>query len=329
MAYTVSRRLVLSLPMLAALKRQGFAEGADWKPAHSVRIVVPQGPGGTTDVMARLLAPRLQARWGQPVVVENKPGAGGVIGTQDAMSSAPDGYTILMGNVGAQAIAYQLVKGLSYKPDDLIPVSDMIDGPNILIVNNSVPANTIPEFVKYLKRTPEASFGTPGIGSTPHLAALWFNKLTGTKSEAVQYKGSGAAMIDLYGGVIQYSFDALVNAIEPIRAGRVKALGVTGRERYPLLPNIPTVHETMPKLKSFVSNTWVGVFVRKGQPAGVEASLHEAAQALLREPDIDNRFLALGGLPMRQTQAEFAQYVRDETTKWANVIREAGLQIEL
>lgn len=329
MAYGISRRVVLCFPALAALGSHGFAAEAEWRPTRNVRMVVPQGPGGTTDVMARLLGAHLQARWGQPVVVENKPGAGGVIGTQDVMRSPADGYTMLMGNVGAQAIAYQLVKGLPYKPDDLIPIAGMIDGPNVLIVNNSVPANTVPEFIEYLKRTPNTSFGTPGIGSTPHLAALWFNKLTGTKSEAVHYKGSGAAMIDLYSGILQYSFDALVNAIEPIRSGRVKALGVTGRERYPLLPEIPALRDTMPELKPLISNTWVGLFMRKGQPPGVTESAYDGVQSLLKQPDIEARFLALGGLPMRQTQAEFAQYVREETVKWSNVIREAGLQIEL
>ncbi len=335
MPLNLTRRAALALPLIAALPRSGFAQAGfaqagfaqegEWRPARTVRMIVPQGAGGTTDVMARLLSAHLQQRWGQSVIVDNKAGAGGVIGTQEAIRAAADGYTILMGNVGAQAIAYQLMRSLPYKPDDLTPVAGMIDGPNALIVNSAIAANTVPEFVAYLKKTPNVSFGTPGIGTTPHLAAVWFNKLAGTESVALHYRGSGPAMIDLYAGATQYSFDALVNSIEAIRSGRVKVLGVTGTERYPLLPDVPTIRETMPALSGFVSNSWVGLFLRTGVSAAAIQSLHAGVQSLLNQPDMNARFLALGGVPIRKSQPEFASYVREETAKWTAVISSAGL----
>lgn len=324
----ITRRGALALPLLGTLAGgRAFAQEAEWKPGYPVRIVVPSTPGGTTDVMARLLAAHLQPRWGQPVVVENKAGAGGVVGTQDVLRSPPDGLTILMGNVGPQAIAYTLVKNLPYRPDDLVPVSNMILGPNALVVNPKVPANSVAEFVAYAKANPgKLNFGTPGIGQTPHIGGLWFNQLAGVQTQAVHYRGSGPAATDLFSGNIQFIFDALVNAIEPARSGLVRILAVTGAERYPLLPDVPTMRESMPAFADFVSGSWVGVFVRKGAPPAMVRRLNADMKDFLEAPDARDRFLNLGGLPMYGSPEQFAAYVKAETEKFAAVIRTAGLQ---
>lgn len=328
MPIAMSRRSALALPFLSALSSQrAFGQEAEWRPSYTVRIVVPSTPGGTTDVMARLLAAHLQLRWGQPVVVENKAGAGGVIGTQEVLRSAPDGHTILMGNVGPQAIAYTLAKNLPYGPGDLLPVSNMILGPNALVLNPKVPADTVRDFVAYARANPgKLNYGTPGVGQTPHIGGLWFNQLVGAQTQAVHYRGSGPAATDLFAGNIQFIFDALVNAIEPAKTGLVKILAVVGAERYPLLPDVPTMRESMPELADMVMGSWVGVFMRNGAPPAMVRRLNADMRSFLEAPDARERFLKLGGLPMWSTPEAFSAFVGAETEKFAGVIKRAGLQ---
>lgn len=330
MTQRISRRAAIAAPLLAGLvpARVLRAQPGAWKPDHLVRIVVPQASGGTTDIMARLLGAHLQERWGQAVVVENKPGAGGAIGTLDVVRSAPDGHSILMGNVGPQSIVYALQKVQQYGPDDLIPVSNMIVGPNALVIHPGIPARTVPEFVDYLRKNPgKTNYGTPGLGQSPHLAGVWFNQLTGTESAAVHYRGAGPAGTDLFSGTIQFMFDALVNAVEPAKAGLTRMLAVTSAERYPTLPDVPTLRETMPELASFTSSSWVGTFVAKGTPAPIVEALNGEMRILLEKPEQRDRFLQMGGLPSYSSAADYAAFVRAETTKWGEVIRRAGLQI--
>ncbi len=329
MAAKVSRRAVLAAPFVASLPAdRAGAQGAGWKPSQLLRIVVPQAPGGTTDVMARLLSAHLQMRWGQSVIVENKPGAGGSIGTLDVMRSPLDGHTMLMGNVGPQSIAYSMQRDMKYAPDDLIPVSNMIHGPNALMVHPEIPAKTIPEFVAYLKDNPgKTNYGTPGIGQSPHLAAVWFNQLTGTTSTPVHYRGAAPAGMDLMSGRIQFMFDSLVNATEPARAGLLRMLGVTGAERYPVLPEVPAIRQTMPILADFLVTTWVGVFQAKGTPPEAVQALNTEIKGLLELPEQRERFEKMGGLPSYGSASDYAAFVRTETAKWARVIQQAGLQV--
>ena len=323
-----SRRAVIAAPVLATLPfaRAAWSADGEWKPDHTLRIVVPQPPGGTTDVMARLLSTHLQQAWGQSVVVENKPGAGGAIGTLDVVRAAPDGHTILMGNVGPQSISYALERNLPYTPNDLIPVSNMIYGPNALVVHPSFPAKTVPEFVDYIKSHPEkANYGTPGLGQSPHLSAVLFDQMTGTKTTAVHYRGSGPAMTDLLAGSIQFVFNALVNVVGPVNGGLLRMLAVTGSERYPTLPDIPTIRETMPQLKDFVVTSWVGAFVAKGTSVAAVAAINHQIKVMLEAPGQRDRFIAMGGLPGYTTSADYAKFVLDETQRWSRVIRDAGI----
>lgn len=326
----ISRRSMLAMPALAVLPvRQVFAQASRWKPSRLVKIIVPQGAGGTSDVMARMFASYLQGRWNETVVAENKPGAGGIIGTQELLRSPPDGHTLLLGGASPQAIVFSLARSVPYTIDDVIGVSNLITGPNALIVNKSIPVKTVREFADYLKQNPDkVNFGTPGIGTTPHLAGVWFNALLGTKSTPVHYRGSALAMTDLLGGRMQYSFDALVNAREQIRGGTVTALGVTGAKRYPGLPELPTMKESMPELAPLVSESWVGIFVAKGTPNEIVQALNEEVRLFLAQPEIPERFLNLGGVPDYQPLDGYASFVRAEGAKWATVVRGANLQID-
>jgi tripartite-type tricarboxylate transporter receptor subunit TctC len=291
---------------------------------------VPQGPGGTSDVMARLFAAYLGERWGTPIVVENKAGGGGVIGTQELLRSPADGHTLLLGGASPQAIAYSVFRSVPYTPDDVIGASNMITGPNVLIVNKDLPANSVREFADYLRQNPDKlNFGTPSAGTTPHLAGVWFNSLIGAKSAAVHYRGSALAMTDLLAGRMQYSFDALVNAREQIRGGTVRALGVTGSKRFPSFPELPTMTESMPELASFVSESWVGIFVAKGTPSEVVQALNQEIAGFLGRPETPSRFLDLGGTPDYQTVERYAAFVKDEIAKWAKVVRDANIQVDL
>ena len=238
----------LAMPSLAmpALVR---AQGSEWRPTQTLRIVVPAAPGGTADMSARLLAPYLQSHFGQSCVVENRSGGGGTIGTAEVVRAAPDGHTMLLGNIGPQAIGMSLFRNLPYGRDSLLPVSGTVRGPNVLVVHPSVPANTVPELVAHLKANPgKLSYGSPGVGQSPHLTGVWFNQATGTEAIHVPFRGAGPAAMELVAGNINYMWDNLTSGIQQIRGGRVRALAVSSADRNPQLPDVPAARETMPEL---------------------------------------------------------------------------------
>ncbi|BDG70794.1 Bug family tripartite tricarboxylate transporter substrate binding protein [Roseomonas fluvialis] len=320
-----TRRTALALPIAIP----AAASAQEWRPGQQARIVVPAAPGGTTDIMARLLGQFLQARWGTPVVVENRSGGGGTIGTMEVVRAAADGRHMLMGNIGPQAIGYSLFRNLQYRPDSLAPVANVIRGPNVLVVHPSVPARTVPEFVTWLKQQDgRASYGTSGLGQSPHLSGVWFNQLTGTRSEAVHFRGAGPLLIDLVAGNVQFAYDNLTTAIEHIRGGRLRPLGVTSADRSPQLPDLPALRETMPELAPYDVSTWFGLFVPAGVAPEIVRSINADVQALLGAPDTQARFAQMGGVPAPGSAADFAAFVRAETTKWGEVIRREGLQMD-
>ena len=224
--------------LLPSLLSGGPRAEAAWKPAAATRLVVPAAPGGTTDIVARLLAAFLQQSWGQSCVVDNKSGAGGVIGSTEVAKAAPDGLTMLMGNIGPQAIAYSLYRNMPYTPKSLMAVSNVITAPNVLVVHPSVPATTVPEFVTWLRaQNGKASYASSGTGQSPHLSGAWFLQLTGTKAEHIPYRGAAPALQDLTAGVTQFFFDNLTTSIEFMRAGKLRGLGITSAQRNPLTPS--------------------------------------------------------------------------------------------
>jgi tripartite-type tricarboxylate transporter receptor subunit TctC len=321
----LTRRAALGLPLTIP----AIAHAQDWRPGQQARIVVPAAPGGTTDIMARLIAQYLQGRWGTPVVVENRSGAGGTIGTMEVVRAAADGRTVLMGNIGPQAIGYSLFRNLQYRPDSLAAVANVIRGPNVLVVNPSVPARTVPEFVAWLKREDgRATYGTSGMGQSPHLSGVWFNQLAGTKAEAVHFRGAGPLLIDLLAGNVQFAFDNLTSSMDHIRGGRLRALGVTSAERSAQLPDLPAIRETMPALAAYDVSTWFGLFMPAGAPPAAIASLNAEIQALLALPETRARFTQMGGVPAPGSPADFAAFVRNEIEKWGGVIRREGLQLD-
>ncbi|TPG61151.1 tripartite tricarboxylate transporter substrate binding protein [Roseomonas nepalensis] len=315
--------------VLGALPFPARSQGG-WRPSQPVRIVVPAAAAGTTDIMGRLLAPFLQERWGQPAVVENRSGAGGTLGTAEVARARPDGHTLLIGNIGPQSIAYSLFRNLPYRPDQLAPVSNMIRGPNALMLHPSVPARTVPEFVQYLRdRKGRLNYGTSGPGQSGHLSAVWFQQLTGTEATAVHFRGASPAMLALMAGDVDFQIDNLTTAVEQIRAGKVRALGVTSADRIAQMPELPALRETMPELASYDVSTWFGAFLPGGTPEPVVQAFNAQIKAMLDLPATRQRFAEMGGVPAYGTAAEYATFVRAEIEKWRAVVQREGLQMDV
>ena len=329
----IERRTILGRGsfLVASLAAPGILRAQPgWRPSQPIRIVVPAAAAGTTDIMGRILAAFLQERWGQPVVVDNRSGAGGTLGTAEVVRARPDGHTVLVGNIGPQAIAYSLFRNLPYRPEQLIPVSNMISGPNALMVHPSVPARSVPELVRYLKeKQGQLNYCTSGPGQSGHLACVWFQQLTGTQATAVHFRGAGPAMLALMAGDVEFTIDNLTTAVEQIRAGQVRALAVTSADRNAQLPDLPALRETLPELANYDVSTWFGAFLPSGTPEPAVVALNNEIKTLLALPATKQRFAAMGGVPAYGTSAEFAAFVAGETEKWGRVVRQEGLQMDL
>ena len=328
MTVKVSRRTVLAgAAGLAALP--GLAH-ADWKPAETVRIIVPAAPGGTTDVMGRLLGQHLQAAWGQSTIVENKSGGGGTIAMTDFVRQKPDGHTIMMGNPGPNAIAYRIFRNLSYKPEQLQPVSNMIRTSNIMSAHPSVPVKSIPELIDYLKKNPNSvSYATSGTGQSPHLTAAWFLQLTGLKMTHVPFRGAGPAITAALGGQVQILFDNLFPSLPQVREGKLIGLATTMPQRTPLSPDIPTMRESAPELASFDVSSWFGVFLPAGTPRPVVDALNGEIKALLARDDMKARIRDLGAIADYTTPEQYTAFVQAETAKFGEIIAREKLQMDV
>ena len=280
--------------------------------------------------MARLLAAHLQAAWGQTCVVDNKSGAGGVIGSAEVAKSTPDSHAILMGNIGPQSIAYSLYRNMPYKPEGLIPVSCVLTAPNVLVVHPSVPAKTVPEFVAWLKaENGKASYASSGTGQSPHLSGAWFLQLTGTKATHVPYRGAAPALNDLLAGVTQYFFDNLTTSVEFIRAGKLRALGLTSAQRNPMTPDLAPIREALPELAPFDVSTWFGVFLPAGTPKPVVDTLNAEMKVWLDDAKTKERFTAMAGYPAWGTPADFDKFVKAQIALWKSVIDKEGLKLDV
>ena len=300
--------------------------GAQSYPTRAVRLIVGYAPGGATDITARLLAQSLSTRFGQQFVVENRPGAATNIATGEVVRTPPDGYTLLMATA-ANAINSSLYRQLSFDfLRDLDMVAGIIKMQNVLEVHPSVPARTVSELVAYAKDNPtKLTFGSAGIGSPGHVSGELFKMMTGTKMEHVPYRGIAPALSDLIAGHIQVLIDNMATAIEHIRTGAVRALAVTTATRSTLLPELPTINET---ITGYDASSWFGVSAPKGTPRDVVEILNRAINATLDEPSIAERFEKLGGAAMPGSSADFQRFVVEETDKWGRVIRFAGAKAE-
>jgi len=314
--------------LLATLAAASVAAAQDW-PARPIHLVVPYAPGGPVDLSARLIAPKLQQALGQPVIVENKPGAGGNIGAEAVAKSAPDGYTLVMGAIATHAINPALYPKLPYDPvRDFRHVALLVQVPNVLVVNNELPARSVPELIALAKRQPgKLDFGSGSTGSTGHLAGELFKQMTGTYMVHIPYKGSAPAVLDLLAGRIQLMFDNLASALPNIQAGKVRALAVTTLKRSSFVPDLPTLDES--GLKGFDMTTWWGLMAPARTPhAAVERLAAEAAKAL-HSPDVRERWKAMGSeLPAVRTPAEFTAFIERERKLYAELVKRSGATVD-
>jgi len=323
---TVTRRATLALPLVAA---PFVARAQSWRPGQQVRIISSAAAGGTTDIMARMVAQYFQSKWGTPVVVENRTGAGGTIGSMEMVRARPDGTTLMSGNIGPQAIAYSLFRNMPYRPEQLLGIAGTIRGPNVLVVNNNVPARTVAELAALLRARPEEiPYASTGVGQSTHLSPVLMLQMLNAKAIHVPTRGSAPAQIELLAGNVSFMIDNLTGIIAHIQAGRVRALAVTSAERSPLLPDVPAMRETMPELANYDVSTWFALFAPAGLPPEIVTSLNAETNAFLALPETQRRFTELGGSPFIVTPAQLETFIRGEIAKWGEVIRREGLQLD-
>ena len=323
----VSRRAVIA-GGLAATALPGPAL-SDWKPTETVRLIIPAAPGGTTDVMGRLLAAHLATAWGVSTVVENKSGGGGTIAMTDYVRQKPDGHTIMIGNPGPNAIAYSIFRNISYKPEQLQPVSNMIRTSNIISVHPSLPVKSIAELMGYIKANEGVSYATSGTGQSPHLTAAWFLQLTGLKMTHVPFRGAGPAITAALGGQVPILFDNLFPTLPQVRGGKLTALATTMPERTSLTMDIPTMRESAPELAKFDVSSWFGVFLPRGVPRPVLDALNAEIKVLLDKPDMKARIADLGAIADYTTPEQYAAFVQAETAKFGEIIAKEKLQMDV
>jgi tripartite-type tricarboxylate transporter receptor subunit TctC len=318
------KRLFAGLALGLGLASQAFAAYPD-KP---VTIIVPFPPGGSTDMVARAIAPRLQQQLGQPFVVDNRAGATGAIGATAVKNAAPDGYTILVASIGVYAINPFIQKKLQYDPvKDLDPITVAVRAPNVLVTSPNFAAKSVPDLIALLKKSPDKiTFATSGAGSSDHLTAALFWQKTGTTGIHVPYKGGAPAITDLLAGHADVSFQNINAVISHIKAGKLKALAVTGEKRSPLLPDVPTLAETGVQGVNVFS--WQAVAGPKGLPADVRKKLHEGIVAALNDPENRKRMEDVGFEIVANTPEQMAQFQAQELERWRQVIQVGKIELE-
>jgi tripartite-type tricarboxylate transporter receptor subunit TctC len=295
-------------------------------PNKPIRLIVPFPPGGSNDIVARMLATQLGEKLGQSVVIENKGGAGGVLGTEQAAKAAPDGYTLLLISV-AYAFAPALYKNLPYDPATAFaPITIVGRGPSVLTVHPSVPANTVAELIALAKKNPgKLNYASAGVGSFQHLSAALFMTQAGIDVVHVPYKGGGPAMADVMGGQAQIVMPSLIQVVPHIKSGRLKALGTSGTKRNALLPDVPAVAETLP---GYASENWWGLLAPAQTPQPIVDRLYGVTTELLQSKETGKRMEAEGAETVRMTPAEFGRFIAAELAKWGKVARDVGIQAE-
>jgi tripartite-type tricarboxylate transporter receptor subunit TctC len=297
-------------------------------PSKPITIVVPYGPGGTNDILARAVAAKLSTSMGQPVVVENKPGAGGNIGAQLVAKAAPDGYTLLTAPSGILAINKWITPVPGFDPErDLAPLTLAGTVPNVLLASPSVPANNVAELIRYAKAHPgKLSFASMGTGTSGHLSGEMFKMLATVDLQHVAYKGSAPALTDLLGGHVQIMFDNLPTALPLVKGGKLKAFAVTSAVRTPLLPDVPTLAEA--GVKGFDATAWFGFVAPAGTPAPILDKINREMVKALNDPSVRSELTAQGVTIVANTRGEFAKFIADESRKWKEVVQRSGTKGE-
>ena len=327
MNFPICRRLALRAGLLACalLPLSALAQNYPDKP---IRIVVGFAPGGFTDVLARVVAQKLQTQLGQPVIVENRAGATGTIGADVVAKSKADGYTLLMGHFGSNSVAPALYPKLPYDViRDFTPIVLVASTPVLLTINPSLPVSNVKGFIDYVRKNPnKLSFASSGSGSAQHLAAVQFMQATKTQMVHVPYKGSGAAITDLLGGQVQLNFESPPNVLPHLQAGKLTALAITSLRRSPLLPDVPTLDEA--GLSKFEMSQWFAVLGPANLPKDIAIRLNTEINAILKTPDVVEKISSQGGEIIGGSSEKFVTFLKADTAKWAQLVKSAGIKLE-
>jgi tripartite-type tricarboxylate transporter receptor subunit TctC len=329
-----NRRYVLVVSSLFAilLVANQVQAQTSW-PSKPVRIVVPFAPGGTTDILARAVAPELSRVFGQSFVVENRAGAGGNVGADVVAKSAPDGYTLLMGTVGTHGINKSLYSKMPFDPQkDFAPITLVAGVPNVMVMNaekaKALNINTVPEFIRYARANPgKFNMASSGNGTSIHLAGELFKSRTGTFMTHIPYTGSGPAMLGMVSGQVDVMFDNLPSSMAQIKGGKLKAFAVTSAQRSGAMPELPTIEEAG-NLKGFEASSWFGLLAPAGTPADIVNRIQAETAKALGSPAIKEKLLAQGAIPGGNTPAEFARMIESEIAKWAPVVKASGAKVD-
>ncbi|MFI5444960.1 Bug family tripartite tricarboxylate transporter substrate binding protein [Polaromonas sp. UC242_47] len=324
------RRLILcsasTLVVATALTLPIVHAQPAWKPDKPIKMLVGFAPGGSADTLARLVAEPLSQKLGQPIIVENVAGAGGNIMAARLANAPADGYTIGIGAAGAMAITFELnPKGTSYKPESFTPVTLLATQPNVVLINNAVPANTLAELKAYIAKTPSASYGIAGVGISNHLIAEAMLHRLGVKMEAAPYKGAAPVITDLLGGHIAMTVDNITTAAQLVKEGKAKTVGVTTAKRAPQLPDVPTLQEQ--GLTGFDMPTWQGLFAPAGLPPQVLSTYYDALQEIVQQASVREKMARLGSQPIvGMKPAQFSTYLENDRKQWAATIKAANIK---
>jgi len=315
-------RSLLLLPLLAA--GLALSVGAQSYPAKQIRLVVPFPPGGPTDIVTRLMAPKMAESLGQQVVVDNRGGAGGAIGTEQVAKSAPDGYTLVMGTIGGLAVAKSLNPKLGYDTlRDLAPITQSVSVTSVLVVHPSVPAKNVKELLALAKKGGKLNYASSGNGTITHLAGELLKLMAKVDITHVAYKGGAPALVALVSGEVDMSYENSLIITPHIKSGKVRGLAVTSAKRSALLPDLPTIGETLP---GYSASGWYGLLAPAGTPKPVITRLHAEAVKALRAPDVVEKLSSQGAEPVASSPEEFAAFIRSETDKWANLVKVANMR---
>lgn len=312
---------------VSALVCSFSAQAANY-PSKPIRMIVPFAAGGTSDTIARLLSDKMSQQLNVPVVVENKAGAGGNIGSEIVARADADGYTMLMGTVATHGINASLYKSIPFDPvKDFKPITLIASTPSVLLVNPSVPASSVKQLIDYAKANPgKLNFGSSGNGSSHHLAGELFNSMAGTEMKHIPYRGTAAAQTDLIGGQIQVLFDTLPAAMPHVKGGKVKALAVSSPQRDPALPDLPSIAEA--GVSGYEVGSWYGLLFPAGTSDEIVNRMSTVVTNIIKTPEVSDRLSALGATPVASTAPEFASHITKEQAKWAAVIQQAGARVD-
>jgi tripartite-type tricarboxylate transporter receptor subunit TctC len=318
----------LALPATAAALFWPGAAASQPYPTKPVRLIVPFPPGGANDIVARIVGQRLHERWGRPVVIDNRGGAGGNIGTEIGARAAPDGYTLTIGSTSTFASNVSLYSRLPFDPrKDFAPVALIVTAPNVLSVHPSVPAKSVQELVQLARAAPnKLNYSSFGDGSSAHLVGEMFKRMAGIEAVHIPYKGGGPALAAVIAGEVQMTFSNLSVALPQVKAGKVRGLAVTSVKRAAALPELPTVAES--GVPGFQATAWIGLAAPAGTPRALVERINREVIAVVNEPETRQQFLGRGLEPAAGTPADYAQHIRAEIERWSKVIKEAGIKAQ-